>query len=87
MCVCEGLRACKELYALRSDLIEFGIASNAINVSFFKNINFFIVEKHILEKLSATIKHARNNFNIKDTRVFFFGGNKVTICPYIRQTC
>jgi TrmH family RNA methyltransferase len=58
MCICEGVRACKELYSLRPDLIEFGIVINEIDVSPFKGVNFYIVEKHFFEKLSATI-HAQ----------------------------
>lgn len=55
MCICEGLRACKELYTLKPNLIEFGIASNEVDISLFKDIKFYIVEKYILEKLSATV--------------------------------
>ena len=55
MCVCEGLRACRELYALRPDLIEFGIAMNEIDHSMFKGVSFFVIEKHLFEKLSTTI--------------------------------
>lgn len=55
MCICEGVRACKELYTLRPDLIEFGIATNEIDVSLFESVSFFVIEKHIFEKLSATV--------------------------------
>lgn len=55
MCICEGLRACKELYTLRPDLIEFGIATNEIDVSLFKGVSFFVIENHSFAKLSATV--------------------------------
>ncbi len=55
MCICEGVRACKELYTLRPNLIEFGIATNEIDVSLFESVSFFVIEKHIFEKLSATV--------------------------------
>ena len=55
MCVCEGLRACKELYTLRPDLIEFGIATNEIDASMLEGVSFFVIEKHLFEKLSATV--------------------------------
>lgn len=55
LCVCEGLRACKELYSLRPDLIEFGIASEELDVSSFERVKFFIAEKRAFEKLAATV--------------------------------
>jgi len=55
MCICEGLRACKELYILRPDIIEFGIAASGTDNSQFKGINFFVIEKHFFDKISATV--------------------------------
>lgn len=55
LCVCEGLRACRELYSLRPELIEFGITTSEIDESLFKGIIFFVIEKHLFAKLSATV--------------------------------
>ena len=55
LCICEGLRACRELYQTNRDLIEFALVRDDINLDDFENIDIYILPKDKFEKLSATV--------------------------------
>ncbi|MEI6054888.1 MAG: RNA methyltransferase [Lentisphaerota bacterium] len=56
LCVCEGLRASKELYSLCPGAIEYGVMAKGVDASTFKGVNFYIVEDRVFNKLSSTVK-------------------------------
>lgn len=55
LCVCEGLRAVRELYSLCPDAIEYGVAARRAETGFFKGINFYLVDDRVFNKLSSTV--------------------------------
>ncbi|MCP4178988.1 MAG: RNA methyltransferase [bacterium] len=55
LCLCEGLRACRELYNFRPEIIKFAVALNSTDIEYFKNIDFCILEKSAFEKISTTV--------------------------------
>lgn len=55
LCVCEGLRASKELYSLCPDAVEYGVAANGVDTSTFQGVNFYTVEDRVFNKLSSTV--------------------------------
>lgn len=55
LCVCEGLRACRELYVARPDLISYGVTTEDFNVSEFSNLDFYFLPNNKFEKISSTI--------------------------------
>lgn len=55
LCICEGLRACRELYTGRPDLISFGVTAENFNTSEFQDLDFYILPKNKFEKISSTI--------------------------------
>lgn len=55
LCVCEGLRAARELYNLCPNAIEYGVAAKGIDISLFKGVNFYTVEERVFNKLSSTV--------------------------------
>jgi RNA methyltransferase, TrmH family len=56
LCICEGLRACQELYQTNKDLIEFAVLRDDIPSLEFKDIDLYTLPKEKFEKLSATVK-------------------------------
>lgn len=55
LCVCEGLRAAKELYNLCPDVIEYGVTVKGVDATFFKSIKLYTVEDRVFNKLSSTV--------------------------------
>ncbi len=55
LCVCEGLRCCRELLQLRPDLVELAVCSEDFNASSFAGIRFEAVPKKEFAELSATV--------------------------------
>jgi len=55
LCICEGLRSCRELYNFRPEIIKFAVAVNNIDVEYFKGIDFYLLDKSAFEKISATV--------------------------------
>ncbi len=57
MCICEGVRACKELILARSDLVSFAIKSDRIDElpDELQEINFITVSDEKFCKLSVTV--------------------------------
>ena len=60
LCVCEGLRACSELYAFRPDLIKYGVVpvetqNLASLLTNFTNIDFYVLPDNRFEHLTSTV--------------------------------
>ncbi len=60
LCVCEGLRACTELYSSRPDLIHYGVIpletqNLASLLSIFPNVDFYVLPDSRFERLTSTV--------------------------------
>ena len=55
LCICEGLRACRELYYTKRDYIKFAVVREDIDVSEFEDVELYVLPKGKFEKISATI--------------------------------
>ena len=58
LCICEGLRACRELYDFRPELIQFGILHETLNVSeidYFKGVEFYTLSDARFNRLTSTV--------------------------------
>ena len=58
LCVCEGLRACSELYAASPDLIIYGVIPESLsreNITKFNNIEFYVLPENRFERLTSTV--------------------------------
>lgn len=55
LCLCEGLRACRELYNFSPKIIKFAVAVNDIDTEYFEGIDFYLLDKNAFEKISATV--------------------------------
>ncbi len=55
LCVCEGLRCCRELIALRSDLVSLAVCSEDFDESSLANVAFEKISKGEFDSLSATV--------------------------------
>ena len=56
LCVCEGLRCCREFYASRPDLIEFAVSSSDFDPSRLPGPDFMVVPADSFRKISSTIE-------------------------------
>ncbi len=55
LCICEGIRACRELYKNTPELIEFGVVSENCKYELFDGVKFWSTPDDKFEKLSATV--------------------------------
>ncbi len=58
LCVCEGLRACKELYDSRPELIKFGVLPENLTIpelDYFRNIDFYTLPDVRFDRLTSTV--------------------------------
>ena len=57
MCICEGIRSCKELLYTAPELVHLAIKSDEIklNDDIFKNLDFTTVSKQQIQQLSSTV--------------------------------
>ena len=58
LCLCEGLRACEELYASCPDLINYAVIPESLNpeqLSVFENIDFYVLADSRFENLTSTV--------------------------------
>ncbi|OGV60639.1 MAG: hypothetical protein A2X45_09475 [Lentisphaerae bacterium GWF2_50_93] len=55
LCVCEGLRCCRELISLRPDLVSLSICSEDFDASSLGNAPFEKISKSEFDSLSATV--------------------------------
>ena len=55
LCVCEGLRACQELYLINPELIEYAVVTDKVDSSFLKGIRVFHAEERFFKRISSTV--------------------------------
>ncbi|MFZ2657418.1 MAG: RNA methyltransferase [Victivallales bacterium] len=55
LCVCEGLRCCRELLALRPELVSLPVCSEDFDVSSLGNVTFEKISRSEFDSLSATV--------------------------------
>ncbi len=64
LCVCEGLRACGELYASQPDLIQYGVIPERLKtetqnlaslLSSFTKVDFYFLPDNRFERLTSTV--------------------------------
>ena len=55
LCICEGYRACKELYSFRPELIKFGLKLEDTDITEFNDIEFYSLPQNKFEKLTSTV--------------------------------
>jgi TrmH family RNA methyltransferase len=56
LCICEGLRACKELVKARPDLISFAVKSEETELpAEFVDLEFIIVPEEKIKQISSTV--------------------------------
>ncbi|HBC86767.1 MAG TPA: RNA methyltransferase [Lentisphaeria bacterium] len=55
LCVCEGLRCCRELVSLRPELVSLAVCSEDFDAASIGNVSFEKIPKGEFESLSATV--------------------------------
>jgi len=58
LCVCEGLRACSELYAASPELVVYGVIPESLcreDITKFNNIDFYVLPNNRFERLTSTV--------------------------------
>ena len=65
LCLCEGLRACLELFQTNPSLIEFALVSEDFDTSEFSGVDFYIVPQSKFQKLTATVNSQGILFVVK----------------------
>lgn len=55
LCICEGLRACRELYKFSKNSIKYAVTSNSDFLGMFDGITFFLIENERMSKLTSTV--------------------------------
>lgn len=55
LCVCEGMRCCKELVQLRPDLVNLAVCSEDFDTATIGNVEFVRIPRNEFDSLSATV--------------------------------
>ncbi len=55
LCICEGVRCCRELVSLRPDLVSLAVCSDDFDESSVGNVKFERIPKTEFDRLSATV--------------------------------
>lgn len=55
LCICEGIRCCKELMLAAPELVQFTVCREALNIDFETSSVSYIIPDHEFEKLASTV--------------------------------
>ena len=55
LCICEGVRCCRELVQLRPDLVSLAVCSEDFDVSSVAGVEFSIIPRNEFDSLSVTV--------------------------------
>ncbi|MCF7790773.1 MAG: RNA methyltransferase [Victivallales bacterium] len=65
LCICEGLRVCKEVYQKNRTLIKFGVAKSKTDIHGFEDVDFYMLPEGKFEKLTDTVNSQGILFIVK----------------------